>query len=226
MAYNSEVIAALAQLATATGALADKTGEDKDDAKELAKEMMSAQVAAKMQASMSVFNSGLKMQTEMTQNSLLSLSELNKKMIETGTFESDALDTVRDAEEITYFGGTGLFTGGTPGAIRRDFKDFVDANEELITSQSGAISKVMAQKELGGKDAVSVVATKNKLIQLRNNIQSSIDMAKETQQFDKKRRAPVTSAIVGFFGRNEAELVKESEKQINTLNGIIDYLEK
>ena len=206
MSYNSEVIAALAQLATATGALADKTGEDKDEAKALAKEMMSAQVAAKMQASMAVFNSGLKMQTEMTQNSLLSLSELNKKMIETGTFKSDALDTVRDAEEITYFGGTGLFTGGTPGAIRRDFKDFVDANEELITSQSGAISKVMAQ--------------------LRNNIQSSIDMAKETQQFDKSRRAPGTSAIVGFFGRNEAELLKESEKQIDTLNGIIDYLEK
>ena len=35
MSYNSEVIAALAQLATATGALADKTGEDKDEAKAL-----------------------------------------------------------------------------------------------------------------------------------------------------------------------------------------------
>lgn len=233
MAYSSDTISALAQLASASASLVEKTGEDKKAARDLAIGLITAQSQAKLQSVMAIEQAKFEQTMEINKESLLSLRELAAEKIKVGEFTSEALDEISRTEDTSGFlGGMGPFSGATAGDVKKDYSEFLDANSELLKSKATNIADIVSKKAILGPDSPIVQETLKELKSLRDGVIKSTDYVKTQQEFDLDTRpeGPVVGTIRTFksafgFLDDEKDLLKQSAKQIKQYNALIDLLE-
>jgi hypothetical protein len=235
MAYSSDTITALAQLASATSSLVEKTGEDKKAARDLAINLITAQSQAKLQSAMAIEQAKFQQAMDINKESLIALRDIQAESIKVGEFTSEALDQITKAGEETpgFLGGLGPFSGATAGDVKSDYADFLDSNEELIKSKANSIADIIAKKSILGSDSPIVQQTLNELKSLRDGVQKSTDYVKTQQEFDLDTRpegigggAIIRTIKSGFgFLDDEKDLLKKSKKQLRQYDALIDLLE-
>ena len=99
MAYSSDTITALAQLASASASLVEKTGEDKKAARDLAVNLITAQSQAKLQSTMAIEQAKFEQTMKINEESLVALRDIQAERIKIGSFESSALDEINKAKD-------------------------------------------------------------------------------------------------------------------------------
>lgn len=234
MAYSSDTITALAQLASASASLVERTGEDKKAARDLAINLITAQSQAKLQSTMAIEQAKFEQTMKINEESLVALRDIQAERIKVGSFESSALDEISKAKDTPGFlGGMGPFSGATAGDVKKDYADFLDANEELIKSKANSLADIIAKKSILGDDSPIVKQALKELTALRNGLEKSTDYVKTQQEFDLDTRpegfgqGSVIRTFKSAFGflDDEKDLLKKSTKQMKQYDALIDLLE-
>lgn len=234
MAYSSDTITALAQLASASASLVERTGEDKKAARDLAINLITAQSQAKLQSAMAIEQAKFEQTMKINEESLVALRDIQAERIKVGSFESSALDEISKAEDTPGFlGGMGPFSGATAGDVKKDYADFLDANEELIKSKANSLADIIAKKSILGDDSPIVKQALKELTALRDGLEKSTNYVKTQQEFDLDTRpeglfqgSVIRTFKSGFgFLDDEKDLLKKSDKQLKQYDALIDLLE-
>lgn len=234
MAYSSDTITALAQLASASASLVERTGEDKKAARDLAINLITAQSQAKLQSAMAIEQAKFEQTMKINEESLVALRDIQAERIKVGSFESSALDEINKAKDTPGFlGGMGPFSGATAGDVKKDYADFLDANEELIKSKATSLADIIAKKSILGEDSPIVKQALKELTALRDGLEKSTNYVKTQQEFDLDTRpeglgqGSVIRTFKSAFGflDDEKDLLKKSDKQLKQYDALIDLLE-
>lgn len=229
MSYSEDVAKSLLLLSQSAKGLAEVTGEENQEAKDIAKDLITQNNSAVLQAKLSVFTNKLEKYGEAESSNATAVQEMIVRRTTAGDMGTSTVDKIKDTplEERGSLGGLGIFSGATAGTIRRDFKNNLDAQEEAFVSTLPSYAATLSKANILGDDHHSIKKTKGELITLRDNMIKNIEAVEGVGMFNKEKGAvsKFASGVVGVFSENEEELISRANAYIKDIDSLLDLID-